>query len=246
MILPLIGPLIVRRADREPDAAGDEGAEACSGKYLRRNRVIRAQQGDAKRGHRSQGTLGDPGGEVESLGAHHNEQRCSRLERFPGASLATHSPPAYPHAAMPAADLVITSSRVVTDDGVAPAALAITGETITAIEAPGRSPEARRRVDVGHSVVMAGSVDTHVHVNEPGRTEWEGFESATRAAAAGGVTTLGDMPRNSIPATSSAAALRAKIAAASDQCHVDVGFWGGVVPGNAGELEALAAAGVLG
>src|SRR6266571_5996345 len=91
---------------------------------------------------------------------------------------------------MPAADLVISSSRVVTDDGVAPGALAITGETITAIEPPGRSPEARRRVDVGHSVVMAGIVDTHVHVNEPGRTGWEGFETATRAAAAGGVTTI--------------------------------------------------------
>src|SRR6266480_236872 len=96
MILPLIGPLVVRRADHEPDAAGDEGAEACSGKYLRRNRVVRAHQGDADRGHRREGALSDPGGEVESLGAHHNEQRCSRLERFPGASLATPLPPTYP------------------------------------------------------------------------------------------------------------------------------------------------------
>src|SRR5712691_3757111 len=101
-----------------------------------------------------------------------------RPEKVPGV-FSGDAPTAYvSSAAMPAADLVITSSRVVTDDGVAPAAVAITGETITAIEPPGRSPEARRRVDVGHSVVMAGIVDTHVHVNEPGRTGWEGFETA--------------------------------------------------------------------
>jgi allantoinase len=93
---------------------------------------------------------------------------------------------------------------------------------------------------------MPGLVDTHVHINEPGRTEWEGFETATRAAAAGGVTTLIDMPLNSIPATTTAAGLEAKRAAARKKCWVNVGFWGGVVPGNAGELRALHRAGVFG
>jgi allantoinase len=93
---------------------------------------------------------------------------------------------------------------------------------------------------------MPGVVDTHVHVNEPGRTEWEGFASATRAAAAGGVTTLVDMPLNSIPSTTTPAALAAKRAAATGQCFIDVGFWGGVVPGNAGELAPMVAAGALG
>jgi allantoinase len=85
-----------------------------------------------------------------------------------------------------------------------------------------------------------------VHINEPGRTEWEGFRTATRAAAAGGVTTLVDMPLNSVPATTSVEGLRAKIAAAREQCWVDVGFWGGVVPGNTPQIEPLLAAGVLG
>ena len=93
---------------------------------------------------------------------------------------------------------------------------------------------------------MAGLVDSHVHINEPGRTEWEGFATATRAAAAGGVTTLIDMPLNSIPPTTTVAGLEEKLAAARGQCSVDVGFWGGVVPGNAGELAGLAAAGVVG
>jgi allantoinase len=94
--------------------------------------------------------------------------------------------------------------------------------------------------------VMPGLVDTHVHINEPGRTEWEGFSSATRAAAAGGVTSLVDMPLNSIPATTNPQALHAKQAAARGKCWVDVGFWGGVVPGNIQQLEPLLEAGVLG
>ena len=98
--------------------------------------------------------------------------------------------------------------------------------------------------DVGDSVVMAGLVDTHVHVNEPGRTEWEGFDSATQSAAIGGITTLLDMPLNSIPATTTVAALEAKREAARGQSLVNVGFIGGVVPGNAGELKGLADAGV--
>src|SRR6185295_2084141 len=96
------------------------------------------------------------------------------------------------------------------------------------------------------SLLLPGLVDTHVHVNEPGRTDWEGFATATEAAAAGGVTTLIDMPLNSIPPTTTLVGLQEKIRAAADQCHVDVGFWGGVVPGNTSELEKLSAAGVVG
>src|SRR5262249_11450775 len=100
--------------------------------------------------------------------------------------------------------------------------------------------------DVGDLVISPGIVDTHVHVNEPGRTEWEGFDTATRAAAAGGVTTIVDMPLNSVPATTTGEALEAKRAAARRQCHGDGGCWGGVVPGNSGELDALVDAGVRG
>ncbi len=92
--------------------------------------------------------------------------------------------------------------------------------------------------EAGDAVVMPGIVDTHVHINEPGRTEWEGFSTATRAAAAGGVTTLIEMPLNSIPATTTASAFREKLAAAAGKLSVDVGFWGGVVPGNVGRAEA--------
>ena len=100
--------------------------------------------------------------------------------------------------------------------------------------------------EAGDFVVMPGLVDTHVHINEPGRTEWEGFSTATQAAAAGGVTTLIEMPLNSIPATTTAAAYREKIAAAAGKLWVDVGFWGGVVPGNVRELRPLWEAGVFG
>jgi len=93
---------------------------------------------------------------------------------------------------------------------------------------------------------MPGLVDTHVHVNEPGRSDWEGFATATRAAAAGGVTTIVDMPLNSIPATTTLAGLREKLEAASGKCLVDVAFWGGLVPGNTGELAKLWDAGVVG
>lgn len=95
-------------------------------------------------------------------------------------------------------------------------------------------------------VLLPGLVDTHVHVNEPGRTEWEGFASATRAAAAGGVTTIVDMPLNSIPPTTTVAALEEKRAAAAEQAWVDVGFWGGAVPGNTADLAGLHDAGVFG
>ncbi len=101
-------------------------------------------------------------------------------------------------------------------------------------------------VDYGDFTIMAGLVDSHVHVNEPGRTEWEGFETATRAAAAGGVTTIVDMPLNSIPPVTTVTALRAKVAALRGKCRVDVALWGGAVPGNAGELAAMLDEGAVG
>ena len=106
--------------------------------------------------------------------------------------------------------------------------------------------DADRTVDLGDLPLLPGLVDSHVHVNEPGRTEWEGFASATRAALAGGVTTIVDMPLNSLPVTTTVDALRVKVAAAAGQCAVDVAFWGGAVPGNVPELGALLDAGVVG
>jgi allantoinase len=146
---------------------------------------------------------------------------------------------------MPTPDLVIYSTRVVTPEGTGPAAVVVEHGVVRAVEPP-PGPAIANRLDVGHLIVMPGLVDTHVHVNEPGRTEWEGFETAARAAAAGGVTTLVDMPLNSSPVTTSVEALEAKRDAAAARCGVDYGFWGGVVPGNAAHLPALAEAGVLG
>lgn len=129
--------------------------------------------------------------------------------------------------------------------GVRPASVRVRDGVIQSIEPLDAPAGLATEIDVGDAMLLPGLVDTHVHVNEPGRTEWEGFRSATRAAAAGGVTTLLDMPLNSIPATTSAAALSEKRAAAKGQCWVDVGFIGGVVPGNASDLPALHDAGVL-
>ena len=140
---------------------------------------------------------------------------------------------------------LIRSQRVVLPDGVRPATIRVQNGRITGIDQYSGAP-ANGAIDAGTAVVMPGLVDTHVHVNDPGRADWEGFETATLSAAAGGITTLVDMPLNSIPATTTAAALEAKRQAAAGRCRVDVGFWGGVVPGNAGDIEALAHAGVLG
>ena len=141
--------------------------------------------------------------------------------------------------------LVLRSRRVVTDV-IGPAAIHIRAGTIERVAAWDVVPAGAALEDVGELAVLPGIVDTHVHLNEPGRTEWEGFATATRAAAIGGVTTLVDMPLNSIPATTTREAFAAKRAAAAGQCAVDVGFWGGVVPGNAGELAGLVADGVRG
>lgn len=100
--------------------------------------------------------------------------------------------------------------------------------------------------DFGSKLILPGLVDTHAHINEPGRTEWEGFETATNAAASGGITTVIDMPLNSIPATTSLSALELKRETAKGKCKIDYGFWGGVVPGNQNELEPMIEAGVIG
>jgi allantoinase len=146
----------------------------------------------------------------------------------------------------PRPDLVIRSRRVVLPEGERDAAVVVSEGRIRAVVPWAETHDAVSVVDCGDACLMPGLVDTHVHVNEPGRADWEGFASATRAAAAGGITTLVDMPLNSTPATTTVAALAAKRAAAAGACRVDVGFWGGVVPGNVPELEGLAAAGVLG
>ena len=136
-------------------------------------------------------------------------------------------------------DLVVRSRRVVFTDGVRPAAIHIRDGVIAEVAAFEYAAAGCRLDDAADFVVMPGVVDTHVHVNEPGRTEWEGFETATRAAAAGGVTTIVEMPLNSIPATTSVEAFDAKRRAAAGKCFVDVGFWGGVVPGNTTDLQPL-------
>jgi allantoinase len=148
---------------------------------------------------------------------------------------------------MPQADLVIRGRRVVLPGALVPASVHLSAGRISAIAAFEEIPSGAKIIEAGaDSVVMPGLVDSHVHVNEPGRTEWEGFATATRAAAAGGVTTIVDMPLNSIPATTTLAGLKAKLEAASGKCAIDVAFWGGVVPGNTGELAKLWDAGVVG
>src|SRR3954471_18700067 len=142
------------------------------------------------------------------------------------------------------ADLVVRSQRVVSNGRGGPSSIHVTGGTIERVGEWSDAPA--DVVDYGELAVMPGIVDTHVHLNEPGRTEWEGFETATRAAALGGVTTLVDMPLNSIPPTTTREGFAAKRAAAKGQCSVDVGFWSGVVPGNAGELPGMVADGVRG
>ncbi|MEV4707403.1 allantoinase AllB [Actinoplanes sp. NPDC049316] len=143
-------------------------------------------------------------------------------------------------------DLVVRSRRTVTAGGERPAAVSVAGGRIVAVDGYDATVPAAEESDLGDLALLPGLVDTHVHVNEPGRTEWEGFATATRAAAAGGVTAIVDMPLNSLPPTVSADALAVKQRAAAGKLHVDVGFWGGVIPGNSGDLPALHANGVFG
>jgi allantoinase len=144
-------------------------------------------------------------------------------------------------------DLVVRARRAVVNGRETACAVCVAGERIVAVEPFDADIDAAESyLLAGDEVLLPGLVDTHVHVNEPGRTEWEGFASATRAAAAGGVTTIIDMPLNSVPPTTTLEALRVKQDAARDQILVDVGFWGGAVPGNVGDLAALHEAGVFG
>ena len=146
-------------------------------------------------------------------------------------------------------DLIVRGRKVILPGApdAAPASIHVQHGRVSAIAAASQDLPAGVPVfDAGDLVLMPGIVDPHVHINEPGRVDWEGFSTATRAAAAGGVTTLVEMPLNSIPATTSAEGFRAKLAATAGKLNVDVGFWGGVVPGNTAELRPMWEAGVFG
>jgi allantoinase len=146
-----------------------------------------------------------------------------------------------------AADLVVRARRAVVGGRETPASVLVEDGRVVAVAPYAEAVDAAQTVDLAEDeVLLPGLVDTHVHVNEPGRTHWEGFASATRAAAAGGVTTIVDMPLNSIPPTTTVAGLEQKRRAARDQAFVDVGFWGGAVSGNLGDLGPLHEAGVFG
>ncbi|WP_281276209.1 allantoinase AllB [Flexivirga caeni] len=144
-------------------------------------------------------------------------------------------------------DLVVRAARAVTPDGMIACEVGVRGGRIAAVEALGSGLSAATVVELADDeTLLPGVVDAHVHVNEPGRTDWEGFRTATLAAAAGGVTTIVDMPLNCIPSTVTAEALEFKQLVATGQTFVDVGFWGGAVPGNRTHLRALQEAGVFG
>ena len=143
------------------------------------------------------------------------------------------------------ATFAIKSTNIVTPSGIVKGLIIINNGTITDILSY-NSVVPGPVIDMGNKVVMAGIIDPHIHINEPGRTHWEGFNTATKAAIAGGLTTLVDMPLNSAPVTTNAAAFSEKLAATKGQLHTNVGFWGGIVPGNAGDIEPLIKMGVLG
>jgi allantoinase len=142
--------------------------------------------------------------------------------------------------------VILRSRSVVTPQGIRPATIHVKGAMIDRVGEYDDVPDGGKVDDYGELTLMPGVVDSHVHVNEPGRTEWEGFETATHAAAAGGVTTIVDMPLNSIPPTTSVSALETKVHALRGKCRVDVALWGGAVPGNADQLRAMLDAGARG
>ncbi|NUK04463.1 allantoinase AllB [Streptomyces lunaelactis] len=144
-------------------------------------------------------------------------------------------------------NLVLRSTRVITPEGTRAASVSVAAGKIVAVQPyAAEVPAGARLEDFGDDVVLPGLVDTHVHVNDPGRTEWEGFWTATRAAAAGGITTLLDMPLNSLPPTTTVGNLRTKQDVARPKAHVDTGFWGGAIPSNVKDLRPLYDAGVFG
>src|SRR3954467_6012222 len=134
---------------------------------------------------------------------------------------------------------VFVSQQIVTPSGTQPGAVWVDGGKITAVRPPTDILPNASVIDCSNYVLLPGLVDAHTHLNEPGRTEWEGFETGTRAAAAGGYTTVVDMPLNCIPSTTTVSALEAKRAAAEGKSSIDYAFWAGVVPGNAGHLRTL-------
>ena len=138
------------------------------------------------------------------------------------------------------------SRRVVTPEGVRPAAILVEGERVREVVRPEQVPAEAEKRDFGETAVLPGLVDSHVHINDPGRADWEGFGTATRAAAAGGYTLLVDMPLNCLPATTTVAALEAKRAAARECCRVDWMAWGGLVADNQNDMEPLTRSGVRG
>ena len=146
----------------------------------------------------------------------------------------------------PMFDKVIRSRNTITPQGIREAIVVIENGIITEVREGSLVNSTDNVIDVGDKILMAGVVDPHVHINEPGRTGWEGFDTATKAAIAGGITTLVDMPLNSCPVTTTVKAFEEKFAAAQNKIHTDVGFWGGIVPGNKNEVEGLIAKGVLG
>jgi len=142
--------------------------------------------------------------------------------------------------------LAIKSSKTILHDGEKNVVVIIKDGVIIDITNDFPEDENCRKLDVKNKVLMAGVIDPHVHINEPGRTDWEGFDTATKAAIAGGITTLVDMPLNSSPVTTTAAAFDKKINATKNQMHTNCGFWGGVIPDNANDIEPLIEKGVLG
>ncbi len=144
------------------------------------------------------------------------------------------------------AKTIIKSNRIITPSGIQPGYIIINDGSIEDVVEQLNTLEEVSITDAGNAVVMAGIIDPHVHINEPGRTDWEGFNTATRAAIAGGITSVVDMPLNSSPVTTTVQAFHQKIAATKNKLHTNVGFWGGVVPGNDGEIEGLIDCGVLG
>src|SRR5258708_6469704 len=143
-------------------------------------------------------------------------------------------------------DFALRSNSVLIPDGLKEAVVMIKDGRILDIVASSTIGTNDSVIEMGNRVIMPGIIDPHVHINEPGRTEWEGFETATKAALSGGVTTLVDMPLNSSPVTTSASAFEKKLAAAKHKLYTNCGFWGGIVPGNENEVEPLIAKGVLG
>ena len=138
------------------------------------------------------------------------------------------------------------STRVLTPQGLQEATIVVNGKKIESLKVGRQKSEVVTVEDLGNNVIMPGLIDSHVHINEPGRTDWEGFNTATRAAAAGGITTLVDMPLNSSPVTTDVMSLQLKVDAAKKSLHVNCGFYGGVIPTNLSDLPGLLEAGVMG